>query len=133
MVDMTFGTDCLVEHRVNLDYAAKRVTLRTDENGEVIMVDYLSNVISALLADKVVRKGCQTYLAFVFDFIPAKLSIRYIRTVRDFPNVFPEELPEINPDREVEFGIDLLPGTAPVSIAPYRMALKEFVELKAQL
>jgi hypothetical protein len=37
-----------------------------------------------------------------------------IRAVRDFPDVFPEELPEMLPDREVEFVIDLLPGTAPI-------------------
>jgi hypothetical protein len=42
-------------------------------------------------------------------------------TVRDFPDVFPEELPEMPPDREVEFVIDLLPGTAPISKRPYRM------------
>lgn len=45
-----------------------------------------------------------------------------IRTVREFPNVFPEEFPRLPPDREVEFDIDLLPRTALVSIAPYRIA-----------
>ena len=45
-----------------------------------------------------------------------------VRTVKEFQDVFLEELPRLPPNREVEFGIDLLPGTAPVSIAPYRMA-----------
>jgi hypothetical protein len=44
-----------------------------------------------------------------------------IRVVRDFPDVFPEELPEMPPDREVEFVIDLLPSIAPISKRPYRM------------
>ncbi|KAA3483460.1 DNA/RNA polymerases superfamily protein [Gossypium australe] len=60
-------------------------------------------------------------------------TARDVRTVKEFIDVFPEELPGLLPDREVEFGIDLLPGTAPVSIAPYRMAPKELVELKAQI
>jgi hypothetical protein len=56
-----------------------------------------------------------------------------IRVVRDFPDVFPEELPRMPPDREVEFVIDLLPGTAPISKRPYRMSVEELKELKKQL
>jgi hypothetical protein len=51
--------------------------------------------------------------------------------VRDFPDVFPEELLGKPPDREVEFVIDLLPGTAPISKRPYR--IEELKELKKQL
>jgi hypothetical protein len=53
--------------------------------------------------------------------------------VRDFPDVFPEELPGMPPDREVEFVIDLLLGTAPISKWPYRMSVEELKELKKQL
>jgi hypothetical protein len=56
-----------------------------------------------------------------------------ICVVRDFPDVFPEELPGRPPDREVEFVIDLLPGTSPISKCPYRMSIKELKELKKQL
>jgi hypothetical protein len=56
-----------------------------------------------------------------------------VKVVRDFPDVFPEELPGVPPNREVEFGIELQPGAAPVSAAPYRMAPVELKELKAQL
>jgi hypothetical protein len=56
-----------------------------------------------------------------------------IRVVRDFLDVLPEELPEMPPDREVEFVIDLLPGTAPISRRPYRMSVEELKELKKQL
>ncbi|KAG8481374.1 hypothetical protein CXB51_026156 [Gossypium anomalum] len=61
------------------------------------------------------------------------MTVESVRTIKEFQDVFPEELPGLPPNREVEFGIDLLPGTAPVSIAPYRMAPKELVELKAQI
>ena len=53
--------------------------------------------------------------------------------VRDFPDVFPKELPGMPSDREVEFVIDLLPETAPISKRPYRMFVQELKELKKQL
>ncbi|XP_058217483.1 uncharacterized protein LOC131328567 [Rhododendron vialii] len=53
--------------------------------------------------------------------------------VCDFPDVFPEELPGLPPEREIEFTIDLLPGTAPISVPPYRFAPAELRELKTQL
>jgi hypothetical protein len=65
--------------------------------------------------------------------VDGKFVGRDIRVVRDFPNVFPEELPEMPPDREVEFVIDLLPGTTPISKRPYRMPVEELKELKKQL
>jgi hypothetical protein len=56
-----------------------------------------------------------------------------IRVVRNFPDVFPQELPRMPKDREVEFVIDLLPGTVPISKRPYRMSVEELKELKKQL
>jgi hypothetical protein len=53
--------------------------------------------------------------------------------VRDFPDVFPEELPGMPPDREVEFVIDLLPGTTPTPKRSYMMSVEELKELKKQL
>jgi hypothetical protein len=57
----------------------------------------------------------------------------HIKIVREFPDVFPEELPRMPLDWEVEFVIDLLPGTAPISKRPYRMSVEELKELKKQL
>ena len=53
--------------------------------------------------------------------------------VRDFPDVFLEELPGMPPYREVEFVIDLLPGTAPISKRPYKMSVEELKGLKRRL
>ncbi|GJS84460.1 putative reverse transcriptase domain-containing protein [Tanacetum coccineum] len=53
--------------------------------------------------------------------------------VRDFPDVFPEDLPGLPPTRQVEFQIDLVPGAAPVARAPYRLAPSEMKELSEQL
>jgi hypothetical protein len=56
-----------------------------------------------------------------------------IRAVRDFPDVYPEELLGMPPDMEVELVIDLLPETAPISKRPYMMSVEELKELKKQL
>ena len=53
--------------------------------------------------------------------------------VCEFPEVFPDEIPDVPPEREVEFAIDLVPGTRPMSMAPYRMSASELSELKKQL
>ena len=53
--------------------------------------------------------------------------------VNEFPDVFPDELPGLPPEREIEFSIDVLPDTQPISIPPYRMAPAELRELKVQL
>lgn len=52
-------------------------------------------------------------------------KVEDIPIIWEFINVFPEDLPGLSPDREVDFVIDLVPGTAPISIAPYCMALME--------
>ena len=56
-----------------------------------------------------------------------------IPVVKEFLDVFPEDLPWIPLDREIEFSIDLLPRTSPILKAPYRMAPTELKELKEQL
>jgi hypothetical protein len=56
-----------------------------------------------------------------------------VPVVQDFPNVFPKELPGMPPDREIEFLIELLPGTAPISKRPYRMPPNDLEEIKKQI
>ena len=60
------------------------------------------------------------------------LKLEDIPVVRDFPNVFPVDLPGLPPEMEVEFTIDLVPGMTSTSKTPYRMALVELKELKVQ-
>ncbi|KAA3465845.1 DNA/RNA polymerases superfamily protein [Gossypium australe] len=135
--DLILGMDWLVKHRANLDCTAKRMVLKTPEDEEVVVIgerrNYLSNVISALRAEKLVRKGCEAFIAYVNSTDADNLSVENVRAVKEFSDVFPKELPRLPPNRKVEFGIELLSGTTPVSITRYRMALKELVELKAQI
>jgi hypothetical protein len=60
-------------------------------------------------------------------------SLNEIGIVQEYPDVFPEELPGMPPDRDIEFMIELLPGTPPISKRPYRMHVNELVELKKQI
>ena len=53
--------------------------------------------------------------------------------VREFPEVFPEDISSLPPEREIKFSIDLVPGARPISIAPYKMSPVELAELKKQL
>jgi hypothetical protein len=59
--------------------------------------------------------------------------IERILVVYDYPDVFPDELPGMPPDRDMEFAIELQPGTAPISKRPYRIAPTELAEFKKQL
>ena len=60
-------------------------------------------------------------------------SVDEVPIVREFPDVFPEELPGVPPERQVEFSIDLVPGAARIAKAPYRLAPPEMQELSSQL
>ncbi|KAL5566570.1 hypothetical protein UlMin_029734 [Ulmus minor] len=90
--------------------------------------------LSSLKAGKLLKQGCMGYLVNMLD-TTMKLTTQPedVPIVKEFLDVFPEDLPGIPPDREIEFKIDLLPGTAPISKAPYRMAPAELRELQMQL
>ncbi|GJS06899.1 putative reverse transcriptase domain-containing protein [Tanacetum coccineum] len=95
------------------------------------------SIMSCVKAQKYIEKGCQLFLAQVTmkenkDKSKEK-RLEDVPTVRDFPEVFPEDLPGLPPIRQVEFQIDLVPGAAPVARAPYRLTQSEMEELSAQL
>ncbi|GKV53840.1 hypothetical protein SLEP1_g60353, partial [Rubroshorea leprosula] len=73
------------------------------------------------------------FLVSVTDASSVTSRLEDIPVVHEFPDVFSEDFPSLPPDREVEFAIDLVPGTGPVSKAPYCMAPAELKELKVQL
>ena len=62
-----------------------------------------------------------------------KPKIEDLPVISEYPEVFPEELPGLPPDRQVEFRIDIIPGAAPIARAPYRLAPTEMKELRTQL
>ncbi|KAA3480493.1 Retrotransposable element Tf2 [Gossypium australe] len=135
--DFILGMDWLSTYDVRVNCGRKFIKLKC-ESGDLIRVgsdeqDRLPVVISSLSTQKYLRKGYEAYLAFVMNARETELRIESIPIVCEYPDVFPEELPGPPSIREIEFGIELAPSTAPISIAPYRMAPTELKELKAQL
>ncbi|KAL0537688.1 hypothetical protein IC582_026673 [Cucumis melo] len=135
--DVILGMDWLAANHASIDCSRKEVTFNPPSmtsfkfKGEGSRS--LPQVISAIRASKLLSQGTWGILASVVDTREADVSLSSEPVVRDYPDVFPEELPGLPPHREVEFAIELEPGTVPISRAPYRMAPAELKELKVQL
>ncbi|XP_070662316.1 uncharacterized protein [Malus domestica] len=135
--DVILGTNWLHYNHANIDCYMKLVTFHILGLPEVTFVGERSGVrhgiISAIKAKRLLEKGCQGYLGHVVlnDNVPS--SVENVRVIRHFPDVFPDDLPGLLADRDVEFTIDLLPGIDPISLTPYRMTPAELRELKIQL
>ena len=135
--DIVLGMDWLSKHRATLDFYKKEVRLvRPKEPGVIfwgIRREIAPSLINAMTASKMLRKGCQGYLAFLVDRRQEGTWLEDIPIFKEFPDIFPDDISSLPPDREVEFTIDLIPRTEPISIPPYRMSPAELRELKAQL
>ncbi|KAI3762710.1 hypothetical protein L1987_53151 [Smallanthus sonchifolius] len=103
------------------------ITIYGDWNGT------MTNVISMIKAESYMRRGCEAYLAYVIDDRMKTKELNDVPLVCNFREMFPEDLPGLPADREIEFQIDLLLGAEPVDKAPYRLAPSEMKELMSQL
>ena len=135
--DVVLGMDWLSLHRPTLDCYKKEVKLKWSGKLEVkfrgLRRELSSCMISAMTAQKMLSKGCQGCPAYVVETGKEGTILDEIPVVREFLDVFPDDIAGLPPEREVEFTIDLIPGTEPISIPPCRMALAELRELKAHL
>nr|CAH66252.1 OSIGBa0139I12.1 [Oryza sativa] len=111
-LDVILGMDWLSRHRGIIDCANRKVTL-TSSNGETV-----SFFVSSPKSHGVVLN---------------QVTLQEIPIVQDYPDVFPEDLPGMPPKRDIEFRIDLVPGTNPIHKRPYRMAANELAEVKRQV
>ena len=129
--------DWLARYYVQLDCRTKDVSLCVP--GEpVVRLNFkkaprTTTLISGVKARKLLWKGATGYLAYVVNQSKDKNKVEHVHVVKEFPDVFPEELNTLPPEREVEFTIDLLPEAISLSKTPYQMALAELKELKDQL
>ncbi|WVZ49137.1 hypothetical protein U9M48_000515 [Paspalum notatum var. saurae] len=115
-IDVILGMNWMVENDAILHVGSREVQLKSKVTGKTLKVHIPE----------------QKHLEATVNTSELQ-EIKKIPVVCDFPDVFPEKLPGLPPDRDVEFKIDLIPGTAPVSRRPYRMAPDELKELKTQL
>ncbi|KAJ0755697.1 putative nucleotidyltransferase, Ribonuclease H [Helianthus annuus] len=135
--DVVIGMDWLSQHHAEILCKEKVIRIprssqeplevQGDKSGAVV------GIISYLKAQKCLRKGHTAILALVTDASAKEKKLEDIPVVRDFPQVFPEDLPGLPPHRQVEFQIELAPGAAPIARAPYRLAPTELEELSKQL
>ena len=133
--DVILGMDWLARYEAQINCKTKRVSLKANDNKRITLRGQKQNrkLLTMAQVTRMLRQGCQAYLAHVVDTEKPTPKLEEIPVVNEFVDVFPEELPGLPPDREVEFTIELAPGTAPVSKAPYRMAPVEMKELAIQL
>ena len=133
-LDVILGMDWLASNYASMDCFRREVIFRRP--GLPVVVFYgerrraPSGLIFAISARCLLQKGCKGYLAHVVDTRSSKVGFEDVPIVRDFPDMFPDDLPGLPPEREIDFPIDLVPGTAPISLPPYRMAPAELKELK---
>ena len=90
--------------------------------------------ISSLQLRKCLRKGCKFYAVKVVDLLLKEnpIPIRDHPVLNEFMDVFPKEIPRLTHQREIDFSIKILPGSAPTSKVHYRMSIPELTELKIQ-
>ncbi|KAA0037766.1 putative polyprotein [Cucumis melo var. makuwa] len=136
-LDVILGMDFLFAHYASIDCHRKEVVFRKPGFAEVVFRGMRKAVsrslISALKAEKLLRKGCTAFLAHIVVVQREKLKPEDVPMVKEFLDVFQNDLSGLPPDREIEFTIELLPEIAPISQAPYRMAPNELKEFKMQL
>ncbi|MCQ8064026.1 reverse transcriptase domain-containing protein, partial [Salmonella enterica] len=114
-IDVILGMDWMARHRVVLDTSARSLFISSPSHG--------SSTLS-LTHPESLTPCAYPLLGTRLEDLPV---------ICEYPDVFPEDLPGMPPDREVEFSIELVPGTAPISKRPYRMPPAELAELKTQL
>jgi len=115
-IDVILGMNWMSNQGVLIDTSTRVVMLREPDSKEAFLVQLPKN--------DVIRPATNAI---------RPLTVAEIPVVCEFPDVFPEDLPRLPPDRDVEFKIDLIPGTAPISRRTYRMPPNELAELKKQL
>ncbi|WVZ89204.1 hypothetical protein U9M48_035636 [Paspalum notatum var. saurae] len=118
-IDVILGMEWLKQHNTMIDVWSRTVQLRSSSGTDVIIHVPLHKHVSHTVNVAEAQTEAQ--------------ALAKIPVACEYPDVFLEELPGLPPDRDVEFRIDLVPSTAPVSERPYRMAPDELKELKTQL
>ncbi|GJV31152.1 putative reverse transcriptase domain-containing protein [Tanacetum coccineum] len=134
--DVVIGMDWLSKYHARIICDEKVVHIPIDGETLIIRGDQSKtrlSLISCIKTERYISRGYQVFVAQVMEKKSDEKRLEDIPVVREFPKVFPENLPGLPPVRQVEFQIDLIPGAAPVARAPYRLAPSEMQELSDQL
>ncbi|XP_035837690.1 uncharacterized protein LOC110898590 [Helianthus annuus] len=134
--DVVIGMDWLSSHQAQILCDKKQIQIK-DPKGGTVTIDGERpskpiSFISMLKVSKCIQKGHLAYLVYALEAKEEK-KLEEVAVVAEFPEVFPEDLPGLPPDKQIEFRIDLIPGATPIVKAPYRLAPTEMKELRNQL
>ncbi|XP_058189294.1 uncharacterized protein LOC131306881 [Rhododendron vialii] len=131
--DLILGMDWLSTFHSTIDCFKRRVRICPPEGACFEFFGERRELLESYLCGSRERESIYSLLASLTldEDVSARGELPLV--VCNFPDVFPEELPGLPPEREVEFTIELLPGTAPISVPPYHFAPAELRELKVQL
>ncbi|GKD61522.1 putative reverse transcriptase domain-containing protein [Tanacetum coccineum] len=142
--DVIIGMDWLANHHavivcdekiVRIPYRNEVLIVQGDRGGKAEKSKL--SIISCTKTQKYIKRGCPIFLAQVTkketEDKSEEKQLEDVPTVWDFSEVFPDDLLGLPPTRQVEFQIDLVPGAAPVTRAPYRLAPSELQKLSTQL
>ena len=131
--DVILGMDWLIAYRIVIDCERRRVTAYTQDGTRMVFEGDKHEI----LPQTVYESKCQGQLAGWLASLTLEDEERsYLdlpRVVCKYVDVFPDELPRLPPRRVVDFGIELHPGTFPISMTLHRMAPVELQELRVQL
>ncbi|GKC89249.1 putative reverse transcriptase domain-containing protein, partial [Tanacetum coccineum] len=122
--DVIIGMDWLVKHDAVIVYGKKVIRILYENKMLIVKSDKGMSrlkVISCINARKYVERGCHLFLAHATEKKSKEKRLEDVPVIRDFPEVFPDDLAGLPPPRQVEFRIDLVPGAAPILCAPYRL------------
>jgi hypothetical protein len=130
--------DWLASHKAKLDCYNKTLECENEEGRRVTLQGIQNHVsvtqISTLQVKKYCRKGCPLYAIQVLNSIEdEKPSLKNHPILREYKDVFLEEVPSLPPRRDINFSIELVPRAVLMSRTPCRMSTPELVELKLQL
>jgi hypothetical protein len=118
------GMDWLEMHEAILNCKMKWLSLVDDEGQRHVIVGRNHGIslrfVSSLQLGKIMRKGSKLYTILALNEKRVAKGLEHLPVVKEFANVFPEELPGRPLERELEFTIDLKPGTEPIARMPYR-------------
>ena len=124
--DVILGIDWLTAHQVVIDYDRRRVTAYTPNDVFVIFQGNKHDALPQAMYDSRWHEQLMGWLASLTLEDEARYKLGLPRAVCEYENVFPDKLPGLPPHRDVDFTIELHPGTSPISMTPHRM---ETVEL----
>ncbi|XP_073034915.1 uncharacterized protein [Primulina eburnea] len=136
--DCILGMDILTNYRAIVDCFHGVVRFRPYYGSKWNFYGYDSQsripLVSAMEMFRLLSIGNEGFFIYTLDATrEEQLKVSDIPVVKDFPDVFPDEIPGFPPQREIDLSIELMPGTNPISRAPYRLAPTELKELKEQL